>query len=633
MGESKYDRQLRLWGDDGQAALQASHIVVLGVTATATEILKNMILPGVGFFTVVDDARVDAGSLGNNFFVSMDDHIENRPIAQALVQHLSRLNEQSHGVACVQSCAAWVEAFIGSSREVPISAGERCACTSHHCGECGIPPPSLVVATPRLPATWLRRLAAHLKGIRCVPGSKSIPLVFVQTCGLCGIIHVQERERLVIHTEPKHGTHVADLRIFNPFPALREWFERHSPVKSVLLDESNENITHLPWISILYHALQHVRRECGDNGFYPRTKDEYALLQTAVASLATPHAPLPRNFAEAIENCRPVLNRSSALPAELQCLLQDTRVANVLTCSSTEMGEEEKGAIPTLYWAVLHGIRQFICEHGGLPPLSGYVPDINTTTHWYHELCAIYADKMEEDCSVVCDYALAALAGRSLFSRDDVEAENQDGNPVTRGKVLSAARELVRNIWNLQLVQFTPDLDLDPYELLQRESNLQCSADCTPGGPLFASNLYAALLAMRHFEEKNGRPPGCPSLADGADVVDDNEWLNDVESLLEVVEKARPHKGRELSDECDGGGAQLTECVETGCVIRDLMRKACIEVARCGAGEPFPVACIIGAVGAQECIKLIQRRRVPIQRPLLFDGYRNCFWLMGGPSE
>nr|CCC46689.1 putative ubiquitin activating enzyme [Trypanosoma vivax Y486] len=622
MGESKYDRQLRLWGDDGQAALQASHIVVLGVTATATEILKNMILPGVGFFTVVDDARVDAGSLGNNFFVSMDDHIENRPIAQALVQHLSRLNEQSHGVACVQSCAAWVEAFIGSSREVPISAGERCACTSHHCGECGIPPPSLVVATPRLPATWLRRLAAHLKGIRCVPGSKSIPLVFVQTCGLCGIIHVQERERLVIHTEPKHGTHVADLRIFNPFPALREWFERHSPVKSVLLDESNENITHLPWISILYHALQHVRRECGDNGFYPRTKDEYALLQTAVASLATPHAPLK-------------------LPPCAQSVLSTTRRAAVFVAGYTRGkrfdlqfyrdGGGGEGCIP-LSLGGFAGIGIF-CELGGLPPLSGYVPDINTTTHWYHELCAIYADKMEEDCSVVCDYALAALAGRSLFSRDDVEAENQDGNPVTRGKVLSAARELVRNIWNLQLVQFTPDLDLDPYELLQRESNLQCSADCTPGGPLFASNLYAALLAMRHFEEKNGRPPGCPSLADGADVVDDNEWLNDVESLLEVVEKARPHKGRELSDECDGGGAQLTECVETGCVIRDLMRKACIEVARCGAGEPFPVACIIGAVGAQECIKLIQRRRVPIQRPLLFDGYRNCFWLMGGPSE
>ena len=38
--EQKYDRQLRLWGNDGQYALEHANICVINATATATETLK-----------------------------------------------------------------------------------------------------------------------------------------------------------------------------------------------------------------------------------------------------------------------------------------------------------------------------------------------------------------------------------------------------------------------------------------------------------------------------------------------------------------------------------------------------------------------------------------------------------------
>lgn len=64
----KYDRQLRLWGANGQRALMGSHILLVNADAVGTETLKNLVLPGVGRFTVMDDNMVTASDLGCNFF-------------------------------------------------------------------------------------------------------------------------------------------------------------------------------------------------------------------------------------------------------------------------------------------------------------------------------------------------------------------------------------------------------------------------------------------------------------------------------------------------------------------------------------------------------------------------------------
>ena len=65
----RYDRQLRLWGDHGQNSLEKSRVCLIGATATATEILKSLVLPGVGRFTIVDGKKVTAEDIGNNFFL------------------------------------------------------------------------------------------------------------------------------------------------------------------------------------------------------------------------------------------------------------------------------------------------------------------------------------------------------------------------------------------------------------------------------------------------------------------------------------------------------------------------------------------------------------------------------------
>jgi amyloid beta precursor protein binding protein 1 len=61
----KYDRQLRLWQDWGQKDLENSKICLCNANATGTETLKNCILPGSGYFTIIDDGIITEDDLSN----------------------------------------------------------------------------------------------------------------------------------------------------------------------------------------------------------------------------------------------------------------------------------------------------------------------------------------------------------------------------------------------------------------------------------------------------------------------------------------------------------------------------------------------------------------------------------------
>ena len=53
-----------------QKALNETRILLLGAGATGTETLKNLVLPGIGHITVVDDRSVTDDECKDNFFVT-----------------------------------------------------------------------------------------------------------------------------------------------------------------------------------------------------------------------------------------------------------------------------------------------------------------------------------------------------------------------------------------------------------------------------------------------------------------------------------------------------------------------------------------------------------------------------------
>ena len=82
-----YDRQIRLWGVEAQSRLRHAHIAIHTLTGLACEVVKNIVLAGVGAVTIVDSENVASHDLGAGFFFRQDD--VGRPVSCA-----SSLTEQ-----------------------------------------------------------------------------------------------------------------------------------------------------------------------------------------------------------------------------------------------------------------------------------------------------------------------------------------------------------------------------------------------------------------------------------------------------------------------------------------------------------------------------------------------------------
>ena len=86
----KYDRQIRLWGPDGQKEIESAVICSLGSNKINSEILKNMCLHAVGHIVIVDDRKVTESDVGINFLVEEDCIGQNR--ADVVAKLLNEIN-------------------------------------------------------------------------------------------------------------------------------------------------------------------------------------------------------------------------------------------------------------------------------------------------------------------------------------------------------------------------------------------------------------------------------------------------------------------------------------------------------------------------------------------------------------
>jgi len=85
----------RLWAEHGQALLEGARIALVNGSAVGTEVVKNLVLPGAGAFTVVDGKKVSRADLGNNFFV--DEASVGTSRARRTTQLLQELNDDVMG--------------------------------------------------------------------------------------------------------------------------------------------------------------------------------------------------------------------------------------------------------------------------------------------------------------------------------------------------------------------------------------------------------------------------------------------------------------------------------------------------------------------------------------------------------
>jgi amyloid beta precursor protein binding protein 1 len=207
MNNAKYDRQLRLWNGHGQQKLEEANILALGSGIEVAETLKNLVLPGLGGYVLVDDTVVSLGDLGNNFYLQPQDIGRHRALAvSAMINELNSVN----GMSVVQSISEYIKSNDLSKY-------------------------TLIVAADLLPEE-----VAFLKTF-------GIPLVCVWVNGFFGFMHLSINIHTVIETHPST---VFDYRFDSPWPELQEYRD------SINLDSLSEmDYIHVPFPVFILKAM------------------------------------------------------------------------------------------------------------------------------------------------------------------------------------------------------------------------------------------------------------------------------------------------------------------------------------------------------------------------------------------
>merc|ERR1719499_1251349 len=234
--------------------IEEAHICVLGSGATASESLKNLVLPNIGEFTIVDDALVSASDLGNNFFVTQDKVGKSR--AEVVKDNMLEMNDT----------------VKGNHLEKPVSSlleGEALGFFDQF---------TLVIAT-QMYGSDVEKLAAYLR-------TKNIPLIVARTNGLMGSVRLVVRELCIVESHPDDKRD--DLYIYPPqletFPELQEFINSYDlkmDVDTAALDNSKESeelkdgLANIPAPVITSQRLAQWIKEKGGLPKEQEVKDEF----------------------------------------------------------------------------------------------------------------------------------------------------------------------------------------------------------------------------------------------------------------------------------------------------------------------------------------------------------------------
>lgn len=346
----QYDRQLRLWGDHGQSALEHGHICLVNATALGTEVLKSIVLPGVGSITIVDDKIVSDEDIGSNFFLECSSKGFNR--GSEALRLLLELNPAVQGHAVQEP----PDQILKENPEFFKSF-------------------SVVIATA-LGEKTIQDLAQHLWDV-------NIPLILCRSVGFLGSFRIQMKEHAVIETHPDNEQ--TDLRLDVPFQPLSDYLDSFDIDNVDLKDHG-----HIPWIVIIYKAVK--KWQIVNANSWPMSRKEKNEVKSIIQEfIRKDENDIPineENFEEAIRAVNTALV-PTYLPVKIQELLYCNSATNLT-----------KDSPP--FWIMCAGLRGFVEGEGkGKLPVKGVLPDMTASTDHYIKLQNLYRTQAAMDAEIV----------------------------------------------------------------------------------------------------------------------------------------------------------------------------------------------------------------------------------------
>uniref|UniRef100_A0A803NAM5 NEDD8-activating enzyme E1 regulatory subunit n=1 Tax=Chenopodium quinoa TaxID=63459 RepID=A0A803NAM5_CHEQI len=336
----KYDRQLRIWGEQGQTALEKATVCLLNCGPTGSETLKNLVLGGIGSITVVDGSKVELGDLGNNFMVDETSLGESK--AKCVCAFLQELNDAVNAKFIVELPEKLIESNPSFFSQF-----------------------TLVIATQLVEDKMIK--------LDRICREANVTLVYARSYGLTGLVRVSVKEHTVIESKPDHF--LDDLRLNNPWPELKRWF-----VESIDINVQDPvSHKHIPYVVILVKVAEEWAQSHG--GALPSTREEKKefkdLLKSKTIGLDED------NYKEAVDASFKLFAPRGIGPNLMQ-ILKDS-------CAEINSNSSD-------FWVMVAALKEFVANEGaGEFPLEGSIPDMTSSTEQYVNLQKVYQAKAEAD--------------------------------------------------------------------------------------------------------------------------------------------------------------------------------------------------------------------------------------------
>lgn len=473
--QQRFDRQIRLWGKHGQIALEECHICSIGSGATATEIIKNLVLPSVGKVTILDDAKVTKADLGNNFFVRQDTVGQNR--ADVVSVNLAVLN--------------------------PYDAKEGMG--------------SQIIADTRNPAsvvdTDLKFLAKFQLIVNtCLTESKSralaafcysngIHYLHCKANGLLGHIRLVTPEVTIIET--KDDSDRSDVYVHPEQTAL--WPEYKEYLESFdFASMSDTDHRHTPFVAILH---QQIAKYQSANGRVPKNFRERKAFKAQIREASRDYY-MEENFSEAVGNAARACNKP-ALDRLVQAVLDDPHASNL-------------GPNPTFFWICVNSLNTWRANEGkDRLPVSNNIPDMASSTANYIRLKDIFAAQAAADLKAISARIEATCAEHKVTYDQEVAAR------------------FIKNVRFLGVARTTPfeneySAETFPAKVCNDHFNDDDEHEFDQKERPVDLHWYFAFRAGEAFREANGRYPGTDDDEIDADTAALTKLGSDLASSLGV---------------------------------------------------------------------------------------------------
>ena len=355
MSKDKYDRQTRLWGE-GQLLISSASILMLNSDCLSSEILKNLVLSGIGYMTIVDNTLTSQFDLTDNFFITPSDI--GKPRSKAILSNLLELNpDDVKGEAFDIDIKQFITSSDLNKYDVFISSNLDEEINSE----------------------------LHLKA-----KALNKRLIIVKTNGLLNMIKLYENYHANMNLRLLE-TPVNDNRLAMPWKELIEYSD------SFNLDTMDEMYhSHVPYFIILIKALQIYtkQKQLNSNNPYtfinPKTKQDKDEFKSKIKSLI---------------KYKDETNFQEALSSYYQCnfdktnLLNDklTYIFSILDSTPFETLLSQSNTIMCIFFIYCKCLQEYYYENDKTFPLVGTIPDMTADTQSYITLKRIYQSKAKED--------------------------------------------------------------------------------------------------------------------------------------------------------------------------------------------------------------------------------------------